>query len=293
LPLGVEGTKLFFLGSYTQSEPGFTLAPLLTESEGIAGIVRLSHPFIRSRTENLTLRGGFDYRDSSTTIFEDPEGVGSFHDHLRVARAGGSYDLTDRFEGVTQISVEASQGLPFLGASPNEARGLSRPGARSEFQKLTLDVSRLQSLDFLGRGLTLLGAFSAQRSLGDALLASEQFGLGGPAFLRGYDPSEVTGDNGWAAKLELQWSALAGLAWLRDVQVYGFADMGKVWNVHADTALNGPHLASAGTGVRFALNDNLSGSVEVAKPLTRVVETYRFSGDQHPTRVFFTLFASF
>jgi hemolysin activation/secretion protein len=292
-PIGVEGTKLFFLGSYTQSEPGFTLDPLLTESEGTAGTLRLSHPFIRSRTENLTIRGGFDYRDSATTIFEDRDALGSFRDHLRVVRAGGTYDLTDRFEGVTQVSVEASQGLPFLGASPNEARGLSRPGARSEFQKLTLDMSRLQSLAFLGRGLTLFGAFSAQRSLGDALLASEQFGLGGPTFLRGYDPSEVTGDNGWAGKLELQWSTLAGLAWLREVQLYGFADMGKVWDVHADTVIGGPHLASAGTGVRFTLTDNFLGSVEVAKPLTRIVETYRGSGDQRPTRVFFTLFAKF
>jgi hemolysin activation/secretion protein len=293
LALGAEGTRLALLGSVTRSKPGFTLRQFDTRSDGSTAIARLSHPFLRSRTENFSLNACFIYRDSSTTLDHDPLTPPSSDDHLRVLRAGAVYDLADRFAGANVLAAELSQGLPFLGASANESATASRLGGRTEFQKATLDASRLQGLGFLVSGLSFLGAVSAQRRFGDALLASEQFGVGGPSFGRGYDPSEITGDNGWAMKFELQYAQLPGLEWLQEAQLYGFYDRGAVSNVREGTTQRDPRLASAGIGTRFTLAANYLGSLEVGKPLTRVVETERGSGDQHPWRVFFTLFAKF
>jgi hemolysin activation/secretion protein len=293
LPLGAEGTRLSLLGSVSRSKPGFTLRQFDTRSDGGSALARLSHPLLRSRTENLSLNTSFTYRDSSTVLNHAPATPPSSDDHLRVLRVGGAYDLTDRFDGVNFLAGEVNQGLPFFGAGANESATASRLGGRTEFQKATIDASRLQSLRFLASGLTLLTAVSAQHSFGDALLASEQFGVGGANFGRGYDPSEITGDNGWAFKLELQYGQVPSLSWLRDVQLYGFFDRGAVSNVRNDSTIRDPRLASAGFGTRFTLTENYLGSLEVAKPLTRVVETFRDSGDQHPWRVFFTLFAKF
>ncbi|NIQ02881.1 MAG: hypothetical protein GWM98_22985, partial [Nitrospinaceae bacterium] len=72
LPLTLEGTRLFFSGSFSQSEPGASLKPFNVEGDSDSIGLRVIHPFIRSRGENLRAHLGFTFRNSETDILGTP-----------------------------------------------------------------------------------------------------------------------------------------------------------------------------------------------------------------------------
>lgn len=116
----------------------------------------------------------------------------------------------------------------------------------------------------------------------NALLSSEEFSVGGIGLGRGYDPSEITGDEGVAAKVELQWNDPVKVTskFLDSYQLFGFYDVGKVWNDDATTASQKvDSLASVGAGIRLDLAYDVDAGVGVAVPLTRERQT---SGDHDP-----------
>ena len=122
------------------------------------------------------------------------------------------------------------------------------------------------------------------------LLSSEEFGIGGRTYGRGYDSSEIVGDHGVAAKFELQWNTPEPIDFVDKYQLFGFYDVGRVWN--DDEVVNNiqrASLASTGLGVRVDVLGNISGEVMAAIPLTRNVQT-RGSED---TRFFFSLSSDF
>ena len=73
-------------------------------------------------------------------------------------------------------------------------------------------------------------------------------------------------------------------------QPYGFVDGGMVWD--PDNAVVEDRkraLTSSGFGIRMGLNENFSGSVELAVPMTRKVAT---EGNKH-ARLFGSVAAKF
>ena len=266
-PVGHEGTKVDVSASITSTKPGFDL-----EAFGIEGVahsynIQVSHPFIRSRNKNLFATLKFNYLNSERS---DNIPTGTIEDRLRVLRAGGTWQFTDSLIGVNTLTAELSRGLDVLGASDKEDPALTRAAGDPEFFKATFDVSRLQRLN---NRFDLFGAISGQISP-DTLLASEEFGVGGAAFGSAYDNSEITGEDGIAARLELRVNNPFNITSLPYLQMYGFYDIGNVWD--KDNAIvkeQRRSLSSAGTGLRFNISDNFSGTFEVAAPLTREVET--------------------
>ncbi|MBY0406204.1 MAG: hypothetical protein K2Q01_00810, partial [Rickettsiales bacterium] len=153
------------------------------------------------------------------------------------------------------------------------------------FWKFNGTVSRLQPLQ---GPFSFYLAATGQASSG-ALLSAEQFGLGGPIFLSGYDPSELTGDSGLAGRAELQYSENAGYQFLSAYQFYAFYDAGQVWTRNPAAGLESSiSLASLGGGVRFNVSAALSGSFEVATPLTKPVNA-NLPNNGNDTRAFFSL----
>jgi len=114
------------------------------------------------------------------------------------------------------------------------------------------------------------------------LLASEEMGLGGRSFLRGYDYREVSGDRGAAASAELRYDLGALPRGVRRVQLYAYGDAGEVSN--SGSGIGGGSLASAGGGVRIWLRNRLEASAELGIPLSRSP----FHADPKP-RVSFTI----
>ena len=97
---------------------------------------------------------------------------------------------------------------------------------------------------------------------------------------RGYDPSEIVGDDGIAGKVEVQWNEPYPLSAIEDYQIYGFFDIGTVWNQDATTSSDKREsISSTGLGVRADITENTKAGVAVAFPLTREVDA---RGDKDP-----------
>lgn len=290
--IGNEGTNLGFGFSYSNTRPGYTLDTSAFHIEGKAytATARVQHPIIRSRTMNWYVRGTGLYRDvESETVLNGPTDFES-NDHLWVARLGSQFDLVDRFGGVTLIDVELSKGLPIFNYT-KKGDNSSRPEGTANFLKATGQISRLQSL-FIP-GLNLYVAAQGQISA-DKLLSSEEFGVGGSQWGRGYDPGEISGDHGLATKVELQFGGPANIAILRGYQIFAFWDYGKIWNDDQADKVAGTDeesLMSAGAGIRLNFMDTVSGEFFIAKPITRDIANRGSHGDDW--RGFFSLTARF
>ena len=271
-----EGTTLTISGSYSQSEPGFDLKSRDIHSAGTRFEVQGAHPVIRSRLLDVYVTGRFTFRDSETT----ERGARDFDDTLRVVRVGTTVSFDDAAEGRNWVSAEISQGLDILGASSSDSPSLSNPGASPEFTKVTLDFSRYQKV---WNNMAVLLTATGQKSSG-TVLSAEEIGLGGERFGRAYDPSEVTGKDGAAGRIELQYDGSLADSLLSQYQFYGYYDIGAVW---ADVPAGLRSLASAGLGVRGQFQSGLFAYVELAQPLTRTVAA-EMAGGNNP-RFFFVL----
>jgi len=166
---------------------------------------------------------------------------------------------------------------------------VSRRDGSAEFNKVVMTLSRNQSLF---PGLSLMGLVKGQLT-NDQMLSSQEFGFGGAQMGRGYDASEITGDEGVGGLLELRYGASTGWDFFKDYQLYGSYDIGMVRNKGADDVVdeqNKETAASAAIGTRLNLHNNLSASVEWAKTLTNTLGANTDLDDQ---RIFFSITARY
>ncbi|SVA98817.1 uncharacterized protein METZ01_LOCUS151671 [marine metagenome] len=280
--VSTEGTKLSVATSISHSEPGSSLKVYKVEGDSTSFSIGLSHPFIRSRKENLNYHLNFTSRNSETDLLNRTLSK----DHLRVIDLGMSYDFLDRFLGVNLISMSITKGIDMFGATETGSSNLSRSDGHSDFTKISGDLLRLQQL---GDGWSLLGSLTWQYAF-DRLLSSEEFGLGGSQLVRAYDPSEVTGDQGYGLKVEIQKGIKTNLDYLKSFQPYFYIDHGSVFLKNPTaTSQEEQELTALGIGARGNITDWLSGYLELGLPLSRNVGT---EGNKNP-RLFFSLTAHY
>lgn len=264
LPVGNEGTTIAARASTSFSEPGDILAPSDVDSRAYRFSLEGNHPLIRSRTENLFIAGRFEWNMFKSTT----QGNTLSDDSLRVVRVTGTYDFVDDLLGVNLIRGQLSQGIPWLGATQSDDANKSRAEGSGTFTKLQVDLQRLQRI---APGLNVLVAASGQVA-STALLASEEFGVGGANVGRGFNGSEIIGDHGLSAKVELQYGESLDnyLGFVNSYQLYSFYDAGIVWNVEQPEGAGADSqntLHSVGAGVRMNLLDDVSLNLEVAHRL--------------------------
>lgn len=279
-PIGSDGIHVSAVASVSDLDSGSELDA--TEVESGATRVQLSawYPIVRRSKRSLWLTGMLHYQDFRETSFDRTITA----DRLRVARLRLNY-WQSHHNGSTNVSLEASQGLNVLDATEQNSTNLSRADGRSDFTKANLFVGRTQGLtDNIGLQFNASAQWSAQ-----PLLSSEEFALGGTGFGRAYDFSEVTGDLGAAASVELRYGKNLGKPWLNAYQVYAFYDIGSVWNTVSGVGEFRESISSTGAGARLTLNSTFRLALEAAKPLTRFVNTR----DSTAMRYFFNLTASF
>ena len=292
-PLGTDGTRLTFFGSAVWTEPGS-----LDDGDEVDGnsqslSLAISHPVILTRQQRVEVRAELGLLNSDTDVTNPNPNLipdDSAKDRIRTLRLGGAWDLADRWAGITSLSGTLSQGLDILDARETGSDDLSRAEGKSDFAAVALEASRLQSL---GQGWSLFVSAKGQYAF-DPLLVSETFDFGGEAYGRAYDSSELTGDHGVAARIELRYGQLVGRPWLLSVQPFLSADFGAIWNRESDEegVDSSADAASVAFGLRFDLTERISGSIEVAQPLTRSPEIDRDDGKKRP-RGFFRLNATF
>lgn len=282
-----EGVRLNLSATYSRSKPAGALADLKPLGKSVAWHVGTDYPMIRSLAR--TLRVGVAFTALNNRV--DLLGTQFSNDKVRYLSFTANYDVVDVLFGDSRpasnlINVELSQGFNTLGATATGSSNLSRANGHSNFTRLNLEATRIQSLP---DRFSLATAAAAQVA-GTPLLSAQQFGLGGDHFGRGYEPSEITGDNGLAGSIEARYELSAAQAKRDRAQIYVFYDVGQVRNI--DPVVGQPKkqsLASTGLGLRFSLFHRLSADIELAKPLTRDIAS---RGNRH-IRPLFSIFGRF
>jgi len=282
VPVSSVGDKIYFSTAGSKSQSGADFKELKLKGSSPNFMLKVTHPFIRSRSKNLYANFSFIHKNSTTKFLGETDS----EDKLRIANLGFSYDFVDNYRGVNLLSINWSQGFGFSGTREIDSPNLLNREGRSDFTKFSGGVLRLQPL---ATSWILLGGVSWQYAL-DKLLTSEQFGVGGSQFGRGSNFSEITGDHGIAFKLALQKVFEINKANIRGIKAYTFFDYGTVWNrLKTSSSSNKQDLGSIGLGLEFNLTDRLSGYLELDKRLNRKVSA---EGNQD-SRMFFSLSANF
>ncbi|HAJ89989.1 MAG TPA: ShlB/FhaC/HecB family hemolysin secretion/activation protein [Rhodospirillaceae bacterium] len=285
LPVGAYGTTLEANIGKSYTNPGAGLENFDVLGKSYSNGIKVNQPFIRTRELNLSSSLGLDRRSTETK-----SNIDTFkNDDITSLRLGGHVDYVDTLfsAAITNANIELSRGLSILGASKKGDSDLSRIAGNPEYTKITADISRLERLT---NDFSLMVATKGQLS-SSALLSAEEFGIGGAnAIGRGYDPSELVGEDGVAGSVELRWASPYKVSWLDNYSVYGFYDIGKVWNDDATTSSQKEQsLASTGLGMRANINSATRAGFMVALPLTREVAA---EGNDDP-RFYFNLSRDF
>ncbi|WP_337875531.1 POTRA domain-containing protein [Elioraea sp.] len=287
----LDGARLELGADATRGRPDLRksglvdLTALQDETQLRAG---LFVPVIRTRSENLFLRAGLTWRESTSEQRFAGIDLGRTTDRLLVAEARATWDVADRFDGVTLLDAALRQGLDAAGAR------IGRAGpnpAREDFTLLRGSVARVQGLG--APEWSLFGELVAQLA-GTVLPDSERFALGGDRLGRGFAPGNTTGDHGFGARLELRRLLALGeigpLAPLMSAYIFGD------WGAAIDRARGRDgerweHLASVGIGARLDLTTWLTLTPEIAQQVGgRPADTAR---GRRETRAFIGAIARF
>jgi len=195
---------------------------------------------LKQSNNNLEF-GGIDAGDSLTDILQFSSGYSG------TLRDGG---------GVTSAGVELvwSPGDLTKNNTTGSFRGI-RALADAEYFYGRVFINRLQKLFW-----EFSSAHRFEYQWSDAnLLASEQFGLGGYATIRGYDEREANGDLGWLTSHEIRTPPISLLKFFDDnatdeMQILGFFDYGGVQNKFLIIGEQ-PHFEfmSVGPGIRYQI----------------------------------------
>lgn len=182
------------------------------------------------------------------------------HDEYTMSKLTYSADWRGP-DGRTLLQASWAQGL---GGTPASDPLISRVGANGHFSRFNLDMARVQRLD---EGLYVVVRGSGQYAT-TPLYVGEQFALGGPDTVRGYNQAELLGDNAYLVGAELRWSPFLDNP---DVfQVVTFIDHGGVGlrQLQPGDFSSGNHLTGCGFGIRWAVLPKTNLRFDVGFPLT-------------------------
>ncbi len=262
-PIGTSGLTGSIYVTVSKGAPTASLGQFNITTDSVAAGPRLSYPLIRTRAQSLTIEGGITYQNAEV-LSGTPQATIS-HDHWRVADAALTYTQAGFWDGNTQVTVDVAQGLPVFGATENGSPSLSRPGAHTDFTKVTGTLKRIQTIwGPINAALTAQGQYAFE-----PLVAGEQISFGGNQIGRGYDPSAITGDHGVGGSFELRYDTRIDQWFVQTAEPYIFFDTAKIWNRLGGNG-SGFALHSVGAGVRVALEHNISLGLEYARTLTAV-----------------------
>lgn len=250
------------------SRPGAALKTYDLESESLYAAVFASRALWRTKDASVWLNGELAYLNVDETA------AGATIQHDEVATASVNVSATHAIgKGRLSGGVGVTQGLEMGGTTRRGDPMASRADAGGGFTKAVAWANFWAPIgEFYSVRIHALGQVASR-----ALLASQEIGLGGPVYGRAFDFSERFGDEGLMGSIELrrQFRDFAGK--LKDLQVYGFADAGRVSN--KGDGYGGGALASAGAGLRGRLGKT-EFTAEVAAPLN--TDRYE-SGDRSPS----------
>jgi hemolysin activation/secretion protein len=287
-PLTSSGLVGTFLYSKTEAYPGGFLASSDIAALGDMVSIGLSYPVVANAHLSSLFTVGLDVFNNSSSALGGT--FTSSDERSRAANIGFLTTISDSLGGITTARTVYTQGIDGLGARPNGDLLNARPGIKLNAGKFLLDVRRDQPLPL---GLQLSTGLKAQRALAP-LPAAQIMTFGGVDFGRAYDSGIISGDSGFAWKMQLSKLIPTGNPIVPVIQPYAFYDIGEVWNAIATPGYSSSaSAASTGVGVKILTSLGLGGSAEVDFPLTHGATVQPGETSNKNPRVFFLVFAQF
>jgi len=247
LPLGSSGLRANLGYAHTYYELAKDFASLQAYGTAKVTSAGFSYPLVRSQQSNLTLGAAWQYKQ----LRDQQDSTASHSD-----KSSNSLPISLQFDhrdglgggGISYGALAYTAGRLKLDSGLENLDTNSKADTRGSFQKLNLDVARLQATPVAG--LTFFGRASVQWA-NKNLDSSEGFSLGGASGVRAYPNGEGDGDAGWLAQLEARYAMVP-------FSPYAFIDAGRV-KVNADATSiipavtnNTRSLAGFGLGTRYS-----------------------------------------
>ncbi|NCE93978.1 ShlB/FhaC/HecB family hemolysin secretion/activation protein [Pseudomonas sp. L13] len=265
--INAEGTQLALAAERYRADPnssvqldgGFELKPHQSIDRYSIG---LSHPFIASPTESLTL-GTRLYAVDQTTRYKL---VGyplrfDIESNLRALAFEGDWRKADA-QRLRILSGGLYQGIDGLGAKARSDLGVAKP----DLDFFRLRLSGVQSDKFFDnwQGVLSGALYWSDNTLPD----SERVTFGGQNFGRGYPDDQGSGDKGWGVAYEVNYSFNRTGNWLKILQPYVVVDRAKSW--FNDLPVKANDMSSAAVGLRFGDKKYYNIALEAAKPMSDI-----------------------
>ncbi|AZD13647.1 ShlB/FhaC/HecB family hemolysin secretion/activation protein [Pseudomonas chlororaphis] len=259
--LNDEGTQLSLYGTRYRADPGTNVRldnglELKPHRENDRYSIGLSHPVIAAPNELLIL-GSRLYAVNDKTRYQVvgyPQSVELKTDIRALAFEGDWRKANARQLRI--LSAGVYQGLDALGAKTNDNL--------YDLDFFRVRLSGVQSDKFFDNWQGVLSA--ALYWSRDNLPDSERAVFGGQNFGRGYPDDQASGDKGWGAAYEVNYSFNREDRWLRILQPYVVLDRSRTW--FNELPVKGNDLSSAAVGLRFGDAKYYNISLEAAKPMS-------------------------
>ena len=258
IPIGVSGLSATFRGSEMDYKLGIPLES--SEPEGNSDSLSMSLNFPSFNLGKLTTSINFGI-SNNTYLNKTNAGISSEKSNFK-GNLDLNFNIVDQIfgGGANNFTISMTKGELDLGDTPsNLASDQSAANTNGDFEKFTINFSRLQSLSSKH---ALFFSTNGQYG-GTNLDPGEQLSLGGVSGIRGYPNSEASGSHGLISSLEHRFK------YNNRIQTKIFYDFGKIfqykdtytdWN-SSNTSLNNSYeLSGAGFGVDAFVGDlgNLS-----------------------------------
>jgi hemolysin activation/secretion protein len=250
------------------------LSDLDAHGNAQVGSVVLAQPLIRNTRGNLYLQLEFDHRRLNDDIDVIGLETRRHTNNWTLTLAGDQVDST----GVSNLRIATTYG--HLYPDNLQTEFIDDIGARTagSFTKYVLSLSRLQQLNPTNAFYFGFSAQGANKNLD----TSEQFYLGGPDSVRGYDVGVLAGAEGNLATIEFRHDATFGFIpgrW----QFAVFVDSGRV-QPYKDAIFPGPNSArlnSAGLGVHWSGPNSWLINASIANPVGNTPELLGANASTH------------
>lgn len=259
--VGTDGLTMGLNASWAQALDARTFSPYDVRSQTSQIAYTARYPLLRKTDEQLNLDSKFYFTHAGYSF----AGIPIAHDNYTALAIGGDYAHSLSPDLAIGGNLHLTQGLADMGPQPH-----TRGAAQVNFSKI-LGEARLSWQPVADVTLNLRGI--GQYGSG-SLYASEEINFGGLQYGRGFDTAEVTGDSGFGVTFQpeytipFDWSDGAlGKGW--SVTPYLLADYAKTYNTRGDGEADG-ELVSAGVGLRLAMADLVTVTLEADKPLNRI-----------------------
>ena len=258
LPISSYGTRLSFDFNDSHVRLKGPYRNMGVKGNAQSYFFKLTQPLIQTAKSDLFFYTGYDLVNANTSWKNNtanPERLSTYN--LNVWRSG-FYGMTDDNYGrwIGNLGIDFGMGGNGHGAKQD-----------TTFFKVSAGATRVQRLTARTAGiLRVNGMYSPNK-----LFAAEQFQLGGPYTLRGYQPAELIGDYGVSGTVEYRFPFpfLNHISQKLDERVrlavfYDFGWIGENGNVY-----NYPKsfLQSVGFGSYLSFTDWLTASIGVGFPL--------------------------